>query len=367
MAITKTVRKPGQSSKPDKDPPIFSHEYLLRNQADLISSLCLIIMSGLLFKNTRNLASKFCVVQHNTTNLTDPDVQQLYSVGRADVCMTLFYSLMCIAIHAVENEYFWEKIARKLHLSKTRMQEFMDQGSTMPFLMAVVGGAFYVFIKEDILLDMQTMWNNTPALAMPMLLKFYWILVIAFVVHQYPEMYFMRVKKEDMPDKIIGYTSYLVPIAGAYLTGMVYPATVVLVLHCTTEVFRAMADVVDCTGKTEYSQPLYKIWSVSFVVVRNTIAAFSVLTFFKLKSNPDITPLRLYSCSAVLFLSLAMQLYLGWHFIQTILTWRRQRAEVELAQKKADNFWQNKKADNKEAKKARAEKRAAKELAEKED
>jgi len=44
----------------------------------------------------------------------------------------------------------------------------------------------------------------------------------------------------------------------------------------------------------------------------------------------------------VLFLSLAMQLYLGWHFIQTILTWRRQRAEVELAQKKADNFWQNK-------------------------
>ena len=51
----------------------------------------------------------------------------------------------------------------------------------------------YTF-QEDILLDMTLMWSNTPALAMPMLLKFYWILVIAFVVHQYPEMYFMRVK-----------------------------------------------------------------------------------------------------------------------------------------------------------------------------
>ena len=32
----------------------------------------------------------------------------MYSTGRADICMTLFYSLLFIAIHAVENEYFWE-------------------------------------------------------------------------------------------------------------------------------------------------------------------------------------------------------------------------------------------------------------------
>ena len=47
--MVKSAKRPGQT-KTDKDPPIFSQEYLLQNQADLVSSLCLVIMSGLLFK-----------------------------------------------------------------------------------------------------------------------------------------------------------------------------------------------------------------------------------------------------------------------------------------------------------------------------
>ena len=37
-----------------------------------------------------------------------PDEKPMYSTGRADICMTLFYALLFIAIHAVENEYCWE-------------------------------------------------------------------------------------------------------------------------------------------------------------------------------------------------------------------------------------------------------------------
>lgn len=356
--MVKSVKKPGQ--KPDKEPPILSHEYLLRNQADLVSSLCLIIMSGLLFKATRNLSAKFCMVQHNTTNLTDPEEKPMYSTGRADICMTLFYSLMCIAVHAVENEYFWEKIGRRLHLSKTRMSEFMEQGSTMPFHLAIVIGAVYVFIQEGILLDMTAIWDATPTDEMPMLLKFYWILVLAFVLHQYPEMYFMRVKKEEMPDKIIGYTAYLVPLVGAYMTGLVYPATLILVIHCSSEILKALSDVIESAGKVEWAQPLYRMWSVGFIVARNSIAAIAAVTFFKLRSKtPDeISQSRFLACSVVLAVLLSLQFYLGWHFVQTILSWRHQAKEVAIAQKKADSFWLTRKETNKEAKKMRAEKRA---------
>lgn len=366
--MVKSAKRPG-GQKTEKDPPIFSQEYLLQNQADLISSLCLIIMSGLLFKATRALSAKFCMVQHNTTNLTDPEEKPMYAVGRADICMTLFYSLMCIAVHAVENEYVWEKIGRRLHLSKTRMSEFMEQGSTMPFHLAIVGGAGYVFIQEGLLYDMTQLWDYTPTDSMPMLLKFYWILVLAFVVHQYPEMYFMRVKNEEMPDKIIGYTAYLIPILGAYLTGLVYPATIILVIHCIAEFLKALSDVVESSGKEEFAQPLYRVWSVAFVVARNAIAAFTVVTFFKLRTKtPDeISQPRFLSCTLVLFILLGLQLYLGFKFVQTVLGWRHQAKEVALAQKKADNFWQQRKEANKEAKKARAEKRAAKEGVEKED
>ena len=61
------------------------------------------------------------------------------------VFYTVFITYMVFT--AVITLYYFQKVARKLHLSKTRMQEFMDQGSTMPFYMAIVGGAFYVFIK----------------------------------------------------------------------------------------------------------------------------------------------------------------------------------------------------------------------------
>jgi len=365
--MVKAVKRPGQ--KTEKDPPIFSQEYFLQNQADLVSSACLIVISGLLFNSTRAFSSKFCTVQHNTTNLTDPDTKPLYSTGRADICMVLFYSLMFIAVHAVENEYFWEKIGRRLHLSKTRLSEFMAQGSTMPFHLAIVVGAVYVFLQENVLLNMGNIWELTPTDEMPLLVKFYWILVISFVVHQYPEMYFMRVKSEEMPDRIIGYTAYLIPIIGAYMTGLVYPATIVLAIHCASEVLKALSDVIESSGKDELSKPLYRLWSVTFIIARNVIAVLTVVTFFKLRSKtPDqISQIRFLACTSVLVLLLSMQLYLGWKFVQTVLSWRHQAKEVELAQKKADSFWTQRKEANKEAKKVRAEKRAAREIELKED
>lgn len=365
--MVKAVKRPGQ--KTEKDPPIFSQEYFLQNQADLVSSACLIIISGLLFNSTRAFSAKFCTVQHNTTNLTDPDTKPLYAVGRADICMVLFYSLACIAIHAVENEYFWEKIGRRLHLSKTRMSEFMAQGSTMPFHLAIVVGAVYVFVQENVFMNIGNIWEVTPTDEMPLLVKFYWILVISFVFHQFPEMYFMRVKAEEMPDRIIGYTAYLIPIIGAYLTGLVYPASIVLAIHCTAEVLKALSDVVESTGRDEFARPLYRLWSVAFIIARNVIAVLTVVAFFKLRSKtPDqISLVRFLACTSVLVILLAMQLYLGMKFVQTVLSWRHQAKEVELAQKKADNFWQQRKEANKEAKKVRAEKRAARENEDKED
>jgi len=358
--MVKAAKRPG-AQKTEKDPSIFSQEYFLQNQADLMSSLCLIIMSGLLFKPTRALSAKFCFVQHNTTNLTDPEIKPMYQVGRADVLVTVFYSLLCIAVHAVENEYFWEKIARRLRLSKTRLSEFMSLGSTLPYHIAIVIGAFYVMKEEGLLLDPMALLTTVPAVEMPMLMKFYWLLILSFALHQYPEMYFMRVKNEEMPNKIIGYTAFIVPMTAAYITGLVYPGTLVLIIHCLIEILNAVATVMDCVGKQELAQPFYKMWSVGFIPARATITGLCALTFFNIQGVEGVSPVRLLACTIVLGGMVALQFYLGANFIHTVLSWRSEAKEVELAQKKADNFWQQRKEANKEAKKARAEKRVAKE------
>eukprot|EP00116_Pleurobrachia_bachei_P003839 sb/3464101/ len=489
--MVKAAKRPG-GQKTEKDPSIFSQEYFLQNQADLMSSLCLIIMSGLLFKPTRALSAKFCFVQHNTTNLTDPEIKPMYKVGQADILVTVFYSLLCIAVHAVENEYFWEKIARRLRLSKTRLSEFMALGSTLPYHIAIVFGAVYVMKEEGLLLDPMALLTTVPVVEMPMLMKFYWLLILSFALHQYPEMYFMRVKNEEMPNKIIGYTAFIVPMTAAYISGqllgfqtfiinynvklfieddcemalstsyweegtvpnrklfqanskeivvthtshmwnlvtpvlgsqevgdrgypspdelvieempnkiigytafivpmtaayisgqllgfqtfiinynvklfieddceiLVYPGTVVLIIHCLIEIMNAIATVMDCAGKQELAQPFYKMWSVGFIPARATITGLCALTFFNIQGAEGVSPVRLLACTIVLGGMVALQFYLAANFIHTVLNWRSQAQEVELAQKKADNFWQQRKEANKEAKKARAEKRVAKE------
>ena len=47
--------------------------------------------------------------------------------------------------------------------------------------------------------------------------KFYFILQIAFWVHCFPELYFMKVRREDARDKIPIYCLYLAFISGAYI------------------------------------------------------------------------------------------------------------------------------------------------------
>lgn len=51
---------------------------------------------------------------------------------------------------------------------------------------------------------------------MPFLLKFFYIVQIAYWFHGYPELYFSKVKREEMPSKIKFCTINLVYVAVAY-------------------------------------------------------------------------------------------------------------------------------------------------------
>ena len=66
---------------------------------------------------------------------------------------------------------------------------------------------------------------------MSMHIKFYWIAVISFVVHQYPEMYFMRVKQviltitTEAQNKVV--LSYH-KVRGPYFLIDIFAATIIL-------------------------------------------------------------------------------------------------------------------------------------------
>lgn len=56
-------RRPGAT----KTPPIFSHEFVIQNHADIVSCVAMVIVISLLFQLTSPLATAFIALQHNTT------------------------------------------------------------------------------------------------------------------------------------------------------------------------------------------------------------------------------------------------------------------------------------------------------------
>lgn len=92
-------------------------------------------MIGLMFQATSKVASVFIAPQHNvsrTLNGTE-DLPTKYTNGPKDFCTIFFYSMAWIVVHAIIQEYVWDKVSRKLRLSKTKNTKFNDSGTLLPF------------------------------------------------------------------------------------------------------------------------------------------------------------------------------------------------------------------------------------------
>lgn len=124
--MVKPVRKSST-----KNPPVLSHEFIIQNHADIVSCIAMVFVVGLmvqvstcitqlfvilmvvcrlalmvsliLFQATSPIASIFIALQHNVTEPSPEGI--FYSPGINDWANIFFYSLICIIIHAVIQEY----------------------------------------------------------------------------------------------------------------------------------------------------------------------------------------------------------------------------------------------------------------------
>ncbi len=51
----------------NKNPPIFSHEFVIQNHADIVACVAMVFVVGLMFQVTSPLASVFIALHHNAT------------------------------------------------------------------------------------------------------------------------------------------------------------------------------------------------------------------------------------------------------------------------------------------------------------
>merc|ERR1712117_581589 len=211
-------------------------------------------------------------MHHNTTANIEiqPGVFQdipFYNAGLKDIPAVFFYLLISVVMHAIIQEYLLDKVNKKLHLSEVKYNKFNESGQLLAFYLVSLVWGGDLLMREN-LLNVASIWEGYPHNNMTFLLKFFFIIQIAYWLHIFPELYFQKVKKEDMPARTQYACLYLAFIGGAYLFSYTRVALCLLVLQYFTEAVFHTSRLLSYAEKTDIARPLYRIHDVLFVLAR---------------------------------------------------------------------------------------------------
>ncbi|XP_054425453.1 translocating chain-associated membrane protein 2 [Pteronotus mesoamericanus] len=312
-----------------KSYPLFSQEFVIHNHADIGFCLVLCVLIGLMFEVTAKTAFLFILPQYNVSVPTADSETVHYHYGPKDLVTILFYIFITIILHAVVQEYILDKISKRLHLSKVKHSKFNESGQLVVFHLSSVIWCFYVVVTEGYLTNPRSLWEDYPHVYLPFQVKFFYLCQLAYWLHALPELYFQKVRKEEIPRQLQYICLYLVHIAGAYLLNLSRLGLILLLLQYSTEFLFHMARLFYFAD--ENNEKLFNAWAAVFGVTRLFILTLAVLAIgFGLArmENQAFDPEKgnfntLLSRLCVLLLVCAAQAWLMWRFIHSQLRhWR---------------------------------------------
>jgi len=265
-----------------KNPPVFSHEFVIQNHADIVACVAMVFVVGLMFQVSSPLASLFIALHHNVSvpvEVAPGQVQDVihYTAGARDMPAIFFYLLIAIVMHQIIQEYLLDRVNRKLHLSKIKHAKFNESGQLLSFYIVSLIWAGQILSTTNF--SIKQIWEDYPHTNMTFMFKFFYIVQIAYWLHVYPELYFQKVKREDMAPKIQYATLYLIFIGAAYLFSYTKIALFLMVLHYAVEAIFHAGRLLSYADKTEIARPLYRIHDALFILARLGSITLAVLTF----------------------------------------------------------------------------------------
>ncbi|XP_070509823.1 translocating chain-associated membrane protein 1 [Chironomus tepperi] len=318
--------KPFGSKKDKKNPPILSHEFVIQNHADIVSCVAMVFVVGLMMQATSTLASIFIVMGHNATDPTDAATRGepfLYESGWRDGPAVFFYTLICIIMHAILQEYVLDKVSKKLHLSKFKLSRFNESGQLVVFYLISFLWGGEVMLRERYAENMSKLWVDYPVHPMTFLHKLYFIIQLAYYLHMLPELYFQKVKKDEQSPKIQH------SIAGLFIIGFFYffayrrVAIVLLTLHYFSEFVSHTFGLLEVFDKDEKYARFRIFNNIIFLITAFSTLVLSFLTFFTGigKTNPTRGMLGLV-------IAFTIQGFLIFRFITSFLKSKRESKEL---------------------------------------
>lgn len=140
-----------------------------------------------------------------------------------------------------------------MHLSKVKQSKFNESGQLLMFYLTAVLWGGDIILREGLLGNISALWKDYPIIHMTFLFKFFFIIQISYWLHLYPELYFQKIKREDMPARITYASIYLVAVTAAYVLNFTRLALCLLVLHYVSEAVFHVARLLHFADKDSVS------------------------------------------------------------------------------------------------------------------
>ncbi|XP_030637470.1 translocating chain-associated membrane protein 2 [Chanos chanos] len=325
----------------NKSYPFFSQEFLIQNHADIVLTLVIFILIGLMFEATAKTAILFIQPQYNISILTTEGEVSLYHYGWKDCATVLFYLFITIILHAVVQEYVLDKINRRLHLSKSKNTKFNESGQLCVFYLLSSIWSLSVLTSEGYLLHPSSLWENYPHVHLRFQVKFFYLTQLAYWFHALPELYFQKVRKEEIPRQLQYICLYLLHILAAYLLNLTRVGLVLLFLQYLSELGFHLSRLFYFIDDNHHK--MFDVWSVGFVLTRmGTLTLMFLAVGFGLARSENQTLdwetgnfNTLFIRLAVLFLVCSTQSWLLWKFFRFQLRRTREFRLEQAARKRA--------------------------------
>lgn len=87
----------------------------------------------------------------------------------------------------------------------------------MTFYLISAAWGIEIFRRENYLHTFQSAWKEYPHAELTYLTKFFFIIQISYWIHNFPELYFQKIKKEEWRRRITYSLIYLAAFSAAYL------------------------------------------------------------------------------------------------------------------------------------------------------
>uniref|UniRef100_A0A8C8ZL97 Translocating chain-associated membrane protein n=1 Tax=Prolemur simus TaxID=1328070 RepID=A0A8C8ZL97_PROSS len=312
--------------KGGRNPPVLSQEFILQNHADIVCCVGMFVVLGLMFEGTAEASIVFLTLQHGVAvpaaeGPAAGGARSLYRYGARDLATIFFYTLVAIVLHATIQEYVLDRIHRRMQLARAVQGRFNAAGQLGVFcLVSCVWGAA-VLVSEDGLAGPALLWRARPPSVMTFQMKLFYIAQLAYWFHAFPELYFQKTRRQDVPEQLVYIGLHLFHVTGAYLLYLNHLGLLLLVLHYFVELLSHACGLF-YFGDDSPRRGL-SLWAVLSILGRLVTLSVSLLTvgFHLVGShgrNADAVTGNvnvLAAQIAVLSSSCTIQAYITWNLI----------------------------------------------------